>query len=462
MKKWVGAALAACLAVGAGPTRAQERDVPVMDEPGLAHSVAARRADIAAFRAEFLAQDRSYATAAREEAEARLAQLDRNATAVSQASFELELARIVALADNAHTMILADPFLRHFNRVPVRLAPFGEDFYVVRAAAEHADLLGSRLVAIDATPIAEARAAARSLRGGTLAWRDRWLPHALESVEIMHELGVAAEPAAALYAFAADDGSLLQRRLAGAVFADDATVSGTERRLGPEPMAEEGGDWRTLLSSEAAPWSLREWDRVFRWRDLPALGAFVIDLRANVDVDGRSIGDFLGEAGAAFAASGRANLVLDMRFNGGGDLTRTREFMRDLPLIVPGRIFVLISPWTFSAGISSVGYVRQAAAERVTLIGEEVGDRLHFFAEGGITQLPDSGLRILNATERHDYHTGCRGFDDCHRFVVDMPIAVESLAPDIPAPWTVDAYRAGRDPAMEAVAAALAAGPAGS
>jgi hypothetical protein len=44
-----------------------------------------------------------------------------------------------------------------------------------------------------------------------------------------------------------------------------------------------------------------------------------------------------------------------------------------------------------------------------------------------------------------------------YRPVVTRPIAVPSLDPDIAAPWTIEAYRAARDPAMEAVAAALAA-----
>jgi hypothetical protein len=38
---------------------------------------------------------------------------------------------------------------------------------------------------------------------------------------------------------------------------------------------------------------------------------------------------------------------------------------------------------------------------------------------------------------------------------VRNPIAVKSLGPDIPAPWTIAAYRAGRDPAIDAVVVAL-------
>ena len=90
-------------------------------------------------------------------------------------------------------------------------------------------------------------------------------------------------------------------------------------------------------------------------------------------------------------------------------------------------------------------------------VREAVGDRLEMFSEGNITELPRSGLMVLDATERHDYRNGCRAARDCHGQVVRHPIAVPSLAPDVPAPWTVEAYLAGRDPGMEAVAAAVAA-----
>ena len=54
------------------------------------------------------------------------------------------------------------------------------------------------------------------------------------------------------------------------------------------------------------------------------------------------------------------------------------------------------------------------------------------------------------ATERHDYANGCRAYTDCHKAVVDHPIAVASLEPSVKAPWTLEAYIAGRDPGMEA------------
>jgi hypothetical protein len=75
---------------------------------------------------------------------------------------ELELARIVALADNGHTQAFPEPRAEHYNRVPIRLNPFGGQFHVVRARADYADLLGAKLVAIDGTDLPALRAAAHS------------------------------------------------------------------------------------------------------------------------------------------------------------------------------------------------------------------------------------------------------------------------------------------------------------
>lgn len=414
-----------------------------------------RRADIAAFREQFLARDHSYSDAARTEAVARLNALEARADQISQAYFELELSRIVALADNGHTAFFPGPRSRRYNRVDVRLTPFGEDFYVLRARAENADLLGARLVAIDGHASAEVRAVARTLMGGTSAWRDRNAGYFFESPEQMQALGVIGSADSATYRFELPGGAIVERRLVPEPANPDRPRANADRWLYPQPMQAEAGEWRSLISLQQAPWALQDPDTPFRWRAAPEIGGIVIEFRQNNDADDRPIADALREFEEAIANSQPRNLVLDMRLNGGGDLNTTRDFMKSLPSRVPGRMFVLTGPWTFSAGISSVGYLKQAAPDRVTIVGESVGDRLNFFSEGDVVTLPNSQAMMLYATERHDYQTGCRGFSDCHGPVVRNPIALSTLAPEISAPWTIEAYRAGRDPAMEAVAAAL-------
>jgi hypothetical protein len=415
----------------------------------------ARRADLAAFKTDFLARDRSYSQTARQEAEARLARLESAAAVVSQAYFELELARIVGLADNGHTAFFAGPRSRRYNRVGIRLVPLAGDFYVLRARDTNADLLGARLVAIDDQPIDAIREAARTLSGGIPAWRDRSAPYFFESPEQLHALGLIARPDAATYRFAAADGGVLERRLVPEPASADRPRGNADRWLYPQLMDTEAGQWKTLVAPEKAPWALQDPESAFRWREAPEIGALVVQLRQNASRDKQSIDKFLAEVTRRIRERPPRNLVLDMRLNGGGDLNETRDFAESLPKLVPGRIFALTSPWTFSAAISTVGYLEQAAPERVAIVGEPVGDRLQMWSEGDIVTLPHSGAVMLDATERHDYLTGCRPFKDCHGAVVRHPISVRSLDPDIAAGWTIEAYRDGKDPAMEAVAAAL-------
>jgi hypothetical protein len=159
-----------------------------------------------------------------------------------------------------------------------------------------------------------------------------------------------------------------------------------------------------------------------------------------------------------------------MRFNGGGNLMLTRDFMRQWPALVSGRFFVLTSRRTLSAAIASIAYLKQAGAQRVVIIGEPVGDRLMFFSDGRAIQLPHSGRFFLTATARMDYRDGCRKYDDCFQGVAQpgrptaplpagiastdrMPISIDTLEPDVLAPWTIESWLKGTDPMMQAVTA---------
>jgi hypothetical protein len=181
-----------------------------------------------------------------------------------------------------------------------------------------------------------------------------------------------------------------------------------------------------------------------------------VQLRANASVESEAIDAFVSQALATLRQRAPGNLVLDLRFDGGGDLNTTRAFCQALPSLLPakGRIFALTSGRTFSAGISSLGYLKQAGGARVTIVGEPIGDRLEFWAEGELVELPASKARLLYATERHDYTTGCPE-PDCHASIRDHPIRVPTLEPDVLVPFAFADYRAGRDPALEAVARLL-------
>lgn len=417
---------------------------------------AALRADIAQLRDLLMTVEKSWVDGTRAIAMARLDSLQRAADTISAAGFELAVARIVATADNGHTSVPATRRSNRFNRVGIRLTPFGDEFVVLRTRTEATELLGARLVAIDGRPVAEVRAIGRMLSGGTPAWRDRFVPFLLESPEQLHALGITTSPDAATYRFAAQDGRTIERRLAGEP-ADSARARvGSQRWLFGDAIATDPTAWQPLRTPAQLPWALQEPTAVFRLREAPEIGAVVVEMRANTNLPNAPIGRFLDSAQRMIERVKPRHVVLDMRLNGGGDLTTSRNFMKGLPGLVPGRVFVLTSPYTFSAGISSVGYVKQAAPERVMIVGEEVGDRLEMWSEGGPTELRNTKILVGTATERHDYVNGCRAYRDCHGNIVRQPISVPTLAPEFAAPWTIEAYLAGRDPAMEVVAGRVA------
>lgn len=415
---------------------------------------AAQREDLAAFRHDFLAVDQSYVAVTRAEAERRLASLDAAVGKISDVRFAIVLEQIAALADNGHTRVIVRGAAAG-GRVGIRLAPLDGNFYVLRATADHADLLGGKLVSIDGVPVARLRDSAHTLTGGIASHRDIAAPAFFESPAQLNALGLTRSATQATYTFTGPDGRRYEATLT--IVADPAAgMVGPVSVLDPAAGSDGATGWRTLLAPAKAPWSLQEFSRTMRCRDAPELDAVVMQLRANVDGQ-VPIATFLETCDSTRRAAGRKNVVLDMRMNGGGNLQLTRDFMSSLPARLPagGRVVVLTAPWTFSAAISSVGYLKQAGGDRVVLVGEPPGDRLRFWAEGGPRTLPRSGALLLAATQRHDYLTGCKNFTDCHGAVVRYPIAVKTLDPDVPAPWTIDAYAVGRDPGMEAAAKVL-------
>jgi hypothetical protein len=146
-----------------------------------------------------------------------------------------------------------------------------------------------------------------------------------------------------------------------------------------------------------------------------------------------------------------------MRFDGGGDYTKTAAFMSMLPTMIPdpGKVFVITHTTTFSAGISSVGFVKQASQQRVAIVGEPSGDRLVFYGEPRDLVLPNSGIGMSYATGLHDYLHGCRWFGPCYWVNWFYPIAVSTLEPQLVAPLSFELVASGRDPAMEAISIAL-------
>jgi hypothetical protein len=421
---------------------------------GAVAQTAPRQETLDVMRSIVTSEEKAFTDEGRARALALLDSVSARSASLSDLAFELQLSRVVALADNGHSLLRPGARIGRTNRVGVRLLPLSDGLLVAHATRGDEDLLGASLVAIGELPVERLLAENRTLYGGTAAWRDQFAPYLLESPEQLHAMGLIASPAEAVYRFRRPDGTVVSRTLRG-----DTVGRGVARSV-DEAFFPDGGrpGWRTLVGNP--PWALREPGIAFRRLTTWQPGVFVFQMRQNHDAPGQAITAVLDSVRAEVASARPQHFVLDMRFNGGGNLNLTRLFMQELPGLVPGRIFVLTGPRTFSAGISSVGYLVQAAPDRVTIVGEPAGDRLVFFAESRMRELPGTSTGVMFSRERHDYEGGCAAFPDCHGPVRRNPIRVRSLDPQVSAPWTAAAFRAGRDPGLEAVHALLeGAGP---
>jgi hypothetical protein len=398
-------------------------------------------ADVAAVR-EYVAKNRAYTPAARAEATAAAARL--SALLGDPIRFELEAARIAALSNNGHSALLPPQWASRHPRSPVHLGLFADGLYVIAAPPEHRALLGRPVTAINGQPWELVRRIYARYQGGEQAFRDQWVTLFMETPALLVGAGFGTSP---------DHLRLTTQDARGRRH----TVSILARLDPPRGEAAATGtpmllDAAQMLPAERRPLYLREPEEPFRIAFPDGQDLAFVQLKAT---RGLGADTFLADALVQLQARRPRDIVVDLRFNLGGDLNLARDFMRALPGIATGRVYAITSGRTFSAAISSLGYLRQAAGARLVIVGEPIGDRLEFWAEGNLITLPGLGAAMLYAEERHNYMTGCPE-EDCHGSIRRHPIQVQSLQPDLSAPLRFADFAAGRDPAMEAILADIA------
>ncbi|MCA9285651.1 MAG: hypothetical protein KDA22_10570, partial [Phycisphaerales bacterium] len=147
---------------------------------------------------------------------------------------------------------------------------------------------------------------------------------------------------------------------------------------------------------------------------------------------------------AAFASDVLARLdqgdldrvVIDLRFNGGGNSALLAPLVEGLAARerwgTPGATMVLIGHGTFSsAQLNAVELKRRVNA---LLVGQPTGQRPNAYGEIRQFTLPNSGLTLGHSTKR---------------FVTD-PEDRPSTMPDVPVAVTISDWREGRDPVLAA------------
>jgi hypothetical protein len=378
--------------------------------------------------------------------------LGERAGGLSDAGFQLELARLQARIDNGHSNASATRMVQSFPRLPIRSTWMNGELRIMRALPDHAGLLGAEITAINGVAASEAIWSFRDAFGGNDESYLTFAPLLLEAPVYLEAVGLGSGPVRL------DVMDLEGQPRTVELTAIDPTEGASRVYSGDlvQQWRRESDIWQVFAPS-GLPLYLQNPDNAYWFQNIPEHDAVFVALRANLDDDsGEPLSAWVERAEREIRDLSPRYIILDQRFNGGGDLTQTEPLMVALGDIVgpQGRVYLLASGNTFSAGIVNMAMAEEAAPERTILVGEPIGDRLQFWAEGWWFSLPNSGFRARYSTGFYDLQNGCEGLFICHWGSLHIfPVIVEDLDIDIPAPLMFDAYAAGRDPAMEAVLA---------
>lgn len=391
--------------------------------------------------------ERSLDAESRADFEAAIVALEARAGSLNAAEFQLELARLQARIDNGHSNASAARMVEPFDRVPFRTSWMVDELRVLRVQPGYEAWLGARLTHIGGVAVDDVLADFRDAFGGIDPFYFTFAPLLLEAPDYLAAIGIA-DP---VYRLELMTGEIVEERIdpiapiegAARVFSGDLLM----------PWVSEGESWIAFEPAGDAL-LLRNPEHGYWFERLDASTAYIA-IRSNFDDEsGEALADWVLRARDEIDAMGVETLIVDQRFNSGGDLTRTAPLMRALGDIVgaDGEIFMLANGNTFSAGVVNLAMVKEAAPTQTRIVGAPIGDRLQFWAEGWWYSLPNSGFRARYSTGFFDLQNGCEGIFICpwgslHVF----PVIVDDLDVDIPAGLTFEAYAQGRDPALEAI-----------
>lgn len=387
--------------------------------------------------------DRSFSGAEKRQARMQIAALRKAIPHLSDDAMRVRIAELMAGAHNAHTRLYLLRNRTELGRLPIRVWWFGNDLRIIRSGPQFDHLLGCRVTRLNGVPTTTAYDRVQGMYAGSRNWKRYMSQYTLTSPSILRGVGIGRSSTAVRLSVG-ECPSKGSYQLAVLPFERSEKAVESWWDLAPQsPSALQG--WRHVLSGKSLPAYLKDIDQAYRFASLNADRIFYLQLNRAANSGSETVKDFAERAAAEIRTKNPHAIVVDLRFNTGGDSTITKVLVDEVVSAARQRpIYLIVGRSTFSAGIVAAAQFRQAA--KVKIVGEEVGDGLEFWAEGGNIILPYSGLAAHFANGAHSLSPKpCPTRDYCD------DLSVASLAPDIPVETRWSDYRSGIDPSMRAI-----------
>lgn len=298
------------------------------------------------------------------------------------------------------------------------------------ATADHADLLGAKVLAIDTTGTAQALEKIAPLIGrDNMQWVKASAPQYLRHLPFLQALGLTRAEDGADLTVQLTDGTTRSVHVA-ADFSQPDIWNSVPKPSGWRWIGD--GSKADFQTDNGKPW----W---FKWS--PDSGVLYFQYNKVVDDKDRSLAQFSGELAAAISRYPVRKLVVDMRNNNGGDTHLNEPLLSAIAgsakINRDGHLYVIIGRRTFSAAMNAVSYF--ARRTKAIFVGEPTGGKANAPGDETPFALPYSGI-LVNLSDRYWQGGWPDDFSD-------------SRAPDLATPVRYSDAAAGRDPAMEVILA---------
>jgi hypothetical protein len=341
------------------------------------------RQDVAYFAKEIATQHRDpYHFTSKAKFDQAVANLRKRAPSMKGYEVIVGLQHLAALIGDGHTFLDTRGL---YQRFPLQVFWFGNDLRVVRAAAEYRQALGAKIIAIGSFSIDDVQ---RRLQQLIPQDENQW--HVLNesaaqimNVEPLAALGVLPQPGAANFTF------------------QDATGHRFTLRIRPAPAGT--GDSGEVAESPV-PLPFQHPDDPLWFTYLAESKTVYVDFRSYPGLKRRS-----ARLWAYIAQHPVNRLIIDMRWNGGGDYTTGRQYLLYKVIYMPalnraGHLFVITGRGAFSAGMVNITDFRRET--EAVLVGEPTGARPNAYQENYWFTLPHSKLRVSCASLKYRFQPG--------------------------------------------------------
>jgi hypothetical protein len=332
----------------------------------------------------------------REQFDAAVKSLTERIPTLTRNQIIVELTRIVAMVEDGHTSIAglaSDPKIG-FRSYPLTLYFFKDGLFVIAADAEHASILGARVVKIGNATAEQAYDAVKGL-----VFHDQnnefgikaSAPFVLTTPEVLSAIGIVDDMDKAQY--------VLEKNGKQMMVELKPTSRGSEFHSTWDFIKPKGWlDARDAASAPAPLW-LKNVNDLFWYEYLPDSKTVYMQFNGVADKPDEMFSDFTKRLFDFVAKNPVERFVLDLRWNGGGNNYLNK------PLIVGlikskvderGKLFTIISRHTFSAAQNLTNELEKYT--NTIFVGEPTGENVNFYGDTARIELPNSKLIVRAST----------------------------------------------------------------